>query len=120
MISKYLGFDNKYGRPLPYVWFLILAVSSIPLFLSDSILDSIPCTADYLLNGSTPDEYFAKKHFTVDEGITECGKVQNVMSWFGKIFSAMIFFSMVWQFKPFPLSKPDESDESCVGRKTAI
>lgn len=122
MSNKYLGFDNKYARPIPYVWFLILAVSSIPLVLSGTIVDSMPCESDYLLKGITPDEYFAKKHFTIDEAITECNSIQNIMTWFGKIFSGVIFFSMVWQFKPYPLSKPDEdeSDESCVGRKTAI
>ena len=118
-MKEYLGFNNKYGRPTPYVWFIIFAVSSIPLFLSASIDDSMPCTAEYILDDRTTDEFFKQKHFSIDEALLACDNVKITLNLFSKIFSGVIFGLLTWQLKPYPLSKPNEI-ENKDERKSAI
>lgn len=115
----FLDFNNKYGRPIPYVWFLIIAVSSIPLFLFSTIDDSIPCENDYILNGNTPDEYFEKKKFLIDYAIDECNKVKDIMSIISKGFSIIMFGFLVYSMKPYPFSSL-KSETSQETRKSAI
>ena len=104
MTHKYLGFDNKYGRPIPYVWFIILAVSSIPQLLMGSILDSIPCTESDILNGRTPEQYLKEKGFTISNAVIKCSELEAPMPWVARGFSVVISAIMFFTLKPWPLS----------------
>jgi hypothetical protein len=107
-MGEYLGCDNKYGRPIPYVWFIIIAVSSIPLFLTGIILDTFDC--DEIFADIDPEEYLADKNITVEEGKTKCVETTSVAEWGGRIFSGLMFITLIWHLKPWPISGPNETE----------
>lgn len=103
-MNNFFGFNNKYGRPIPYVWFLIIAVSSVPQILMGSILEEVQCTQTVILNGRTTEQYLKEKGFTIDNAVTKCSELTALMPWIAKGVSCMIGLVMIWTLKPWPLS----------------
>lgn len=103
-MKQFFGLENKYGRPVPYVWFIIILVSSMPLFILGAVQDAIPCIEEEILNGRTNEEYLKQKGFTIEEALTKCTELTEGATIAGKVVSAMMFGSLLIVLKPWPLS----------------
>ena len=102
----FFDFNNKYGRPILYVWFLILVVSLLPLILFSSLTSSITCDEDTILNGITPDGYYKEKGFTIQEAIQLCSDTFTQGEIISRAISAIFFGVLLFSLKPWPLSNP--------------
>ena len=100
------GFDNKYGRPIPYVWFLIIAVSSIPYMLFGGVEGSIDCKT--IGSGYTPDSYYKEHGITIQEGKAKCDQLISQIDIIKPIASGIMFGLLIWQLKPYPFSSANE------------
>lgn len=94
--------NNKYGRPIPYVWFLILMVSSIPFIMFSGVESQIDCKN--IGSNETPIQYLKQHGFTVDEGKRKCNDVLNQVDIVKSVAGIPIFGMLLWRLKPYPLS----------------
>lgn len=104
------GFDNKYGRPIPYVWFLIFAVSLIPFMLFSGVENSIDCKT--IFQGYTDASYLKSHGFSMDEGKAKCHEIINQIEIIKPVASAGMFAVIVWQLKPYPFSSEKNEEET--------
>jgi hypothetical protein len=93
------GFDNKYGRPIPYVWFIIIAVSLIPYMLFSGVENAFDC-----------------KTLDNDVSKAKCNVVMNQIDTIKPITSAGMFGLLLWQLKPYPFSSYKEDNETPTGK----
>lgn len=124
-IRKVLGTDNEWGRPAPYVWFLIIMVSLIPLMILGSVIDVIPCTEQDILNGITPEQYLKEKHFTIQNAVKKCTEKTELTMSIGKIISGVFFGTLIIALKPWPFNsllndKKQQDQKDNTERRTPI
>ena len=119
-VKNWLGFDNKYGRPVPYVWFIIIFVSLIPQLILSAVTDSLPCTETDILNGRTSDEFFNQKGLTIKEAVTKCTEATDFTTNGGRVVGAIMFGSMLVALKPWPLSNPTKNDDEQTTTKKRV
>jgi len=73
-IKKLFGFDNQFGRPLPYVIFLIVMVSSLPQIIISSASPDCEQSIMFDKEGSPlpPEKFSNKMHSTQEEALKKC------------------------------------------------
>ena len=103
MIKKLFGFDNEYGRPLPYVIFLIIVVSSLPMIIISSVSSGIDCEQSILFNEDgtplSPENFKNKVHSTQEEALKECQSItensMNLAKGISAVFFAVLLYSLI-------------------------